>query len=403
MDKKIFTITELTRLIKGDLETHYPEVWVEGEVSNFRSVAVSGHLYFTLKDAGAQMKAVMFKHAARQGLRFELEDGMQVLAHGRVSVYEARGEYQILLERMEPKGLGALQMAFEQLKKKLQAEGLFEAGRKRGIPRFPRKVGIITSPTGSVIHDMLSVSLRRCPWVDLLLFPVKVQGEGAAEEISRAILAAQDHAAELDLLVLARGGGSLEDLWAFNEEAVARAIASSALPVVSAVGHETDFTIADFVADLRAPTPSAAAELFSAGRQEVEALCRQYEGAMGQAMAYRLEDLARQGETLSARLRQADPRSVLNENLQRLDEQDHRLNAAWRNLMASFDERLQGLSGRLEALSPLAILSRGYAAVFSLPEKKVIKKASDTTLGQSLEVMLGKGRLKVKVEGVQNG
>jgi exodeoxyribonuclease VII large subunit len=399
MDKKIYTVSELTRLVRGEIESRYADVWVEGEISNFRAIAVSGHAYFTLKDAGAQLKAVFFQARAR-GLRFSLKDGMKVLAHGRLSVYEPRGEYQIVLERLEPQGLGALQMALEELKKKLGAEGLFAAERKRPVPRFPRRVAVITSPTGSVVHDILNVSGRRCPWVDLLILPVKVQGEGAAEEICAALDAADDRSLGLDLVVLARGGGSLEDLWAFNEEAVARAIFESRLPVISAVGHETDYCIADFVADLRAPTPSAAAELLSISGEELKLELIHLGQRLRHALDGLLEERRQELEGWRLRLAQCDPRAVLEQNLQQLDEQAHRLNVALQNLLSSASAALSGLAGRLEALSPLAILARGYAAVYLLPGRTLVKKASQAQPGDALEVLLGDGRLQAKVEGV---
>ncbi|HEX5036795.1 MAG TPA: exodeoxyribonuclease VII large subunit, partial [bacterium] len=246
---KIYSISEITRQIKGQLEDNFSEVWIEGEISNFKP-ATSGHFYMSLKDDQAQIRAVMFR-GSNSGLKFRPENGLQVLAYGRVTVYEPRGEYQIIVEHLEPKGAGALQLAFEQLKKKLEAEGLFAAERKRPIPYLPRRIGIVTSPTGAVIRDMIHVLSRRYPNVQILIHPVAVQGTGAAAEIAAAVRAMSVRG-DLDVLIVARGGGSMEDLWAFNEEVVARAIAESLLPVISAVGHETDFTIADFVADLRA-------------------------------------------------------------------------------------------------------------------------------------------------------
>jgi exodeoxyribonuclease VII large subunit len=264
-ERKIYSVTELSREIKGMLEGKFPDVWVTGEVSNFRA-AGSGHLYFTLKDASAQLRAVCFRNQARY-LKFKPQDGISVIARGRLSVYEARGEYQLYVEYLEPAGLGALQLAFEQLKAKLAAEGLFDPARKKPLPVLPRTVGIVTSPSGAAIRDILRVLRRRFRNMNALLYPVKVQGEGAAEEIAAGI-AYFNKLSLADVLIVGRGGGSLEDLWAFNEEPVARAIAASKIPIISAVGHETDFTIADFVADLRAPTPSAAAELVVHRKQD---------------------------------------------------------------------------------------------------------------------------------------
>ncbi|HEV2234216.1 MAG TPA: exodeoxyribonuclease VII large subunit, partial [Terriglobia bacterium] len=263
--RKILSVSELTLRVKGLFEKNFAEVWVEGEVSNFRP-ASSGHLYFTLKDATSQLRAVCFRNQARY-LKFKPQDGISVIARGRLSVYEARGEYQLYVELLEPAGVGALQLAFEQLKAKLAAEGLFDPARKKPLPVLPRTVGVVTSPAGAVVRDILRVLKRRFRNMNVLVYPVKVQGEGAAKEISEGIEYFNRHSLA-DVMIVARGGGSLEDLWAFNEEAVARAIAGSKIPVISAVGHETDFTIADFVADLRAPTPSVAAELVVQRKQD---------------------------------------------------------------------------------------------------------------------------------------
>jgi len=256
----VLTVTELTTQIRLSLEQAFPELWVQGEVSNLRTPS-SGHLYFTLKDQTSQIRAVLFRGVANQ-LRFALRDGLQVIVRGRLNVYEVRGDYQIILEYLEPKGIGALQLAFEQLKEKLEREGLFDSARKRPLPFFPRKVGIVTSPSGAAIQDMLTVMKRRCPVLSVLIYPVAVQGEGAAEQIAEAI-AILGRRRDVEVIIVGRGGGSLEDLWCFNEEIVVRAIAESKVPVVSAVGHEIDFTLADFAADYRAPTPSAAAEVVS--------------------------------------------------------------------------------------------------------------------------------------------
>jgi exodeoxyribonuclease VII large subunit len=262
--RSIFTVSDLTQAIKDALEGEFTDVWVEGEISNLKTAA-SGHCYFTLKDRDAQLRAVLFRNSARL-LRLRPIDGLRITARGRLTVYEQRGEYQIIVDHMEPAGFGALQLAFEQLKQRLAKEGLFETARKRPIPALPQRIGLITSPSGAVIADMISVLQRRFENIHLLLYPVRVQGEGSAEQIVQALQyfslpAHRQVRGEVDVIILARGGGSLEDLWAFNEEIVARAIVASRIPVISAVGHETDFTIADFVADRRAPTPSAAAEL----------------------------------------------------------------------------------------------------------------------------------------------
>src|SRR5438128_1588353 len=289
-ERRPLSVSELTSMVRGELEKRFAAVWVEGEISNFHAPG-SGHWYFTLKDEFAQLRAACYR-SNNQRIRFRPEDGLQVRARGRVSVYEPKGEYQLIVEALEPVGAGALQLAFEQTKARLQAEGLFAAELKRAIPFFPRRVGVVTSPTGAAIRDIINVISRRTRSVHVLFAPARVQGEGAAHEIVRAIKFLNDHHtrgshdSRVDVIIVGRGGGSIEDLWAFNEEAVARAIRKSAIPVISAVGHETDFTIADFAADLRAPTPSAAAELVAAHEEQ---LCAQLESlAVSLARSLRL-------------------------------------------------------------------------------------------------------------------
>jgi exodeoxyribonuclease VII large subunit len=398
MEDGALSVTELTRGVKARLEGDYPDVWVEGQLTNYRGVNASGHRYFSLKDEGARLDAVLFKFTAARGLAFELEDGQQVLAHGRVSVYEPRGSYQLVCDRVELKGVGALQAAFEQLKRKLQGEGLFDEDRKRPLPAFPRRVAVITSPSGAVIQDIFQVTSRRCPWLPLVLLPVRVQGEGAKEEIVAAHKAVGEGlAGPVDLVVLARGGGSLEDLWAFNEEIVARAIAACPVPVLSAVGHEVDTTIADFVADRRAPTPSAAAEILCPSSEELRArmesllstLRRRLEASLGLA-AGRLDGLRH-------RLQRSSPRFRLEQGAQRFDELRQRLGNAMQRLSRSKGEALRALAAQLQALSPLAILARGYAAVFD-GQGALLRTAEAVAPGQRLRVLLGKGELDVVVD-----
>ncbi|HXM44884.1 MAG TPA: exodeoxyribonuclease VII large subunit, partial [Bryobacteraceae bacterium] len=283
--RRVYSVTELNAAIRAALENEFPDVWVSGEISGVK-LATSGHYYFTLKEAQAQVRAVAFRSAHRYW-KFKPQDGLAVLARGRIDVFEARGEYQLIVELLEPLGHGALQLAFEQLKKKLGGEGLFEPSRKRPLPRYPQRIGIVTSPRGAVISDMLQILSRRFPGLHIRLFPALVQGEGSVEEVCRGI----DYFSRnpwAELVIVARGGGSLEDLWTFNEEAVARAIAASPVPVVSAVGHETDFTIADFVADLRAATPSAAAELVICPREQILDQLTVFDHKLLQAIRYRL-------------------------------------------------------------------------------------------------------------------
>jgi exodeoxyribonuclease VII large subunit len=401
MDQNFLTVTELTRAIKSQLEGDYADVWVEGEVTNYRGPATSGHRYFSLKDASAQLRAVLFKGASSKGLAFDLQEGQQVLAHGRISVYEPRGEYQLVADRLEPKGLGALQLAFEQLKRKLEAEGLFDPARKRSLPAYPRKIVVVTSPTGAVIRDILHVCARRCPWIDVVVLPVRVQGQGAGDEISAALRYASAHLfGKADLLLLARGGGSLEDLWAFNEESVARAIADCRLPVISAVGHEVDFTIADFVADLRAPTPSAAAEILSPSGEELRLNIGRLTARAAQGVEQLIQEYGFRLGALSDRLKRCHPKARIEFHAQRLDELRSRFSSATKRLLLSKREALGSQAGRLNALSPLGILSRGYAACFDA-QGRLLRAAHEVLAGDSIEVRLGAGSLGATVKEIR--
>jgi len=378
--RAVLTVSELTRRLQEVLEDRFPAVWVEGEISNFRLYG-SGHAYFTLKDADAQVRAVLFRNRGRR-IKFEPADGLHVMAFGSIEVYPQRGEYQLVIELLEPKGLGALQLAFEQLKTRLQAEGLFDQARKRELPRFPRKIGLVTSPSGAAIRDMLRVIGRRFGELHIVIAPCRVQGEGAAEEIAQG-LRDLNALGGVDVIIVGRGGGSLEDLWAFNEEIVARAIAGSKVPVVSAVGHEVDFTIADFVADLRAPTPSAAAELVVREKQAVVDSLGQLRARLERFAARPLRDLERRVDELTARLRRemrgelgrANHRVVLatralraSDPVARVANDRHRLESLQSRLITSLTRRcdrarygLRTAVGRLDSLSPLAVLGRGYS------------------------------------------
>ncbi len=396
--QNIYTVAQLTREIKGLIEGHFPSVWVVGEVSNFRAHS-SGHFYFTLKDGEAQLPAVMFRGANRF-LKFKPEDGMEVIANGRVSVYEARGNYQVIVESLEPKGIGALQLAYDQLKKQLEAEGLFDSVRKRPLPFLPQTVGIVTSPTGAVIRDIIHILGRRAPQVHILLFPVNVQGETAAPEIAAAIEQVNRHG-EAEVLIVGRGGGSLEDLWAFNTEVVARAIFSSKIPVISAVGHETDFTIADFVADLRAPTPSAAAELAVPVTRDLLASLKDQQRKIHRLMIQALEARRQNLKFCVSHLKH--PRKLLEEWAQRLDGLFTGLEARIQHLLKDRRGYFLQLSGRLDALSPLAVLSRGYSIVRKMlsdgSEGPVVKDAAQVSPGDPLGITLRQGRLRAEVKG----
>ncbi len=396
LTRHVYTVSALTAEVKAVLEDGFSAIWVEGEVSNFKH-HTSGHMYFTLKDAGAQIRAVMFRGSNRL-LKFQPKDGLAVLVFGTVTLYERRGEYQITVEFMEPKGVGALQLAFEQLKAKLEADGLFDAMRKRPLPRLPRKIGIITSPTGAAIRDMLTIIGRRFPGLAILIYPVQVQGETAAREIAAA-LATMGRRSDLDVLIVARGGGSLEDLMAFNEEVVARAIAGSPIPVISAVGHETDVTIADFVADLRAPTPSAAAELVVAQRDElrqrVDELAARGAAAMENVLAVRRARVQMLGRHLGV----LNPAAQLQHQAECLRGLTQRLHGWWGIAHMQRQEQLKLLAGKLGTLSPLAILARGYSICWSLPSRHIVKAAAEVGIGSEVAVRLHRGELRCLVQG----
>ncbi len=442
VERRIYRVSELSRIIREKLEGAFPDVWVEGEVSNFRP-ATSGHLYFTLKDEAAQLRCVCFRQFARY-LKFRPEDGLLVTARGRISVYEARGEYQLAVEFLEPRGLGALQLAFDQLKRKLAGEGLFDAARKKPLPKLPRRIGIITSPRGAAIQDMIRILRRRHEHLHLLIYPARVQGDGAAEEMIEALRffnRPPSQETPVDVILLGRGGGSMEDLWAFNEERLARAIAASSIPVISAVGHETDFTIADFVADLRAPTPSAAAELVIETQERLAEQIAVLEDDLRKIMRYSLlrrrqeltELVAHRGfQTLRIALGQAAQRSdELTDRLaeaareamrraRRRWEQPHaflahfdlrarqererlrlnRVSAALvhpvRLLLSKKRGRMESLRAELEQLNPMAILERGYAIAFDA-SGKILKDAARATPGDDITLRLSRGRLAARV------
>ena len=392
--KTFLTISELNEIIKGTLESQLDAVWVVGEISNLR-VPPSGHCYFTLKDEKSQIAAVMFR---RQGatLRFAPENGMEVLCFGRVSLYSVRGDLQLYVESMEPRGQGALYLAFEQLKQKLALEGLFAPERKRPLPFLPAAIGIVTSDKGAALYDMLRIIGDRFPDRRIVIRPVKVQGEGAAQEIAAAI-AELDRSGDVEVVIVGRGGGSLEDLWAFNEEIVARAIFASTVPVISAVGHEIDFTIADFVADQRAPTPTAAAEMVVPRKADLEEQIVGLQGALLRGTQIKLEMAKETLRGLVKRL--SDPGRKLRENQQRLDELSVDLSRRFQERLRQLRDRLAHGIGRLDALSPLAVLDRGYSITHKLPEEGIVKDAGLLSLGDRLRVTFAKGKALCRVEG----
>ncbi|HEX9136328.1 MAG TPA: exodeoxyribonuclease VII large subunit [Nitrospirota bacterium] len=393
MKTHILTVTHLTIQIKNLLEGNFPDIWVEGEISNL-SIPQSGHAYFTLKDEQSQIRSVLFRSAQRF-LKFTLQHGMQVICRGRVSVYEPRGEYQLIVDYIEPKGIGALQLAFEQLKAKLEKEGLFDLDHKRPLPLLPQRIGIITSPTGAAIRDMLRVIKRRHPRMHILIYPVPVQGIEAAPAIVEAIQYFNQNQ-NVEVMIVGRGGGSLEDLWAFNEEPVARAIYASKIPVISAVGHETDYTISDFVADLRAPTPSAAAEMVVKSEESFREFISSLESSLIKRIRQQI-DLTRASLREFTRLL-GDPRRLLEQYVQRVDELTGRLATGLRHHVRRDRALLTALTAGLDHLNPLGILSRGYSVTRKLPEGVILKDASYVRPGDLLNTKLHNGEIISRVE-----
>ncbi|MCD5390957.1 exodeoxyribonuclease VII large subunit [candidate division NPL-UPA2 bacterium] len=393
-ERRVYTVTELTRSIKSILEKSFPEVWVEGEVSNLR-IPSSGHMYFTLKDESAELHTVMFR-GLNQYLRFKMEDGLMVVAFGIVSVYQRRGEYQLVVEKLEPRGLGALQLAFEQLKKKLEEEGLFDEAHKKPVPFLPIKIGVVTSSTGAAIRDIINVVQRRFSNVEILVNPVRVQGEGAAQEIARAIDELNEMG-EVEVMIVGRGGGSLEDLWAFNEEVVARAIYRSQIPVISAVGHEIDYTIADFVADLRAPTPSAAAELVIVAKEELVNRIEVIQSRMKSGVLNTLTLLKNRLSSARESYAFRRPKETIQQYQQRIDDLARSLAITMDHLLELSRERVARVAGKLETLSPLGILSRGYSISLKLPERAIIRRAAALKAGDEVETMVKEGSFLSRV------
>ncbi len=389
--KNIYTVTKLNQSARLLLEEGLGTIWVEGEISNFIR-ASSGHIYFSLKDEHAQVRCAYFK--GRRNQQNAWKQGMHVLACAKVSLYEPRGDYQLIVEYVEEAGLGALQKAFEVLKAKLQAEGLFASDHKKPLPAYPRCLGVITSPTGAAILDILHVLERRYPVLPVIIYPTLVQGNAAAEQIVKALALAHQHG-QCDVLILARGGGSLEDLWPFNEEIVARAIFQSTLPIISGVGHEIDFTIADFVADLRAPTPSAAAELVSPDGEALLGYLEQMEIRLTHQVRHHINFKQHRLQSLTARLRH--PRERLQYFAQKLDDQSHRLQQAWHKLITKRTHALSLLRQTLLTLSPVATLNRGYAIVKN-SKGEIVHTPLQVTVGEQIFTQVGKGEIISRVE-----
>jgi len=440
----LLTVSELTRHIRSNLEQQFPSVWVEGEISNLRCPS-SGHQYFTLKDQASQVRAVLFRRQADR-LKFALQDGLEVLVFGRLSVYEPRGDYQLLLEAVEPKGIGELQLAFMQLKAKLEAEGVFHESRKRPLPAFPERIGVVTSPVGAAIHDLLTILHRRWPRAQIVIAPVAVQGGEAAGQIARAIQTfnqLSSQVGKIDVLIVGRGGGSLEDLWAFNEERVVRAIVASRIPIVSAVGHETDVTLADLTADCRAPTPSAAAELVTPDCRVVKEQVSTHRTRLERSFKNVIAVLTVRVQEVSRRL--PEPRLMIAHFVQRVDELERQVyqkiqhwcrniqlqllqhqSVIWEANPLSTIHRKQGrvtelnrylvqgmqnsvllrrhqtkLSiSQLHQLSPLAVLARGYSIVKNIRDGKVLTNSTDTEVGAEVQATLSEGELVCRVQQI---
>lgn len=434
----VLTVTQLTTQVRTSLETEFSDFWLEGEVSNVR-IPASGHMYFTLKDAGSQIRAVAFRNTV-QKVRFSLQDGLQIVVRGRITVYEPRGDYQVLVESIEPKGVGALQIAYEQLKARLAQEGLFDQSRKRGLPFLPQKIGIVTSLSGAALRDILIVLHRRCPIMSVVIYPVPVQGEEAAGRIAQAIRQC-NHMAEVEVMIVGRGGGSWEDLWCFNEEIVVRAIADSDIPVVSAVGHEIDVTLADFAADYRAATPSAAAEVVAPVLSELKESIANNVWRLTQGIQHQFHIL-RHHVQMAQRVC-PDPAHIIQRHVQGIDDLHHRLTQAMGQVFHAWRPRIVSLRGSLKAhspqqlirrglfvtqqllgrldrilpslvaqkrhellrvitllqdLSPLATLARGYSIVESVPNGDIIRSVGDVQVGSRVRATLSDGHLACLVE-----
>jgi exodeoxyribonuclease VII large subunit len=442
-ERRIYSVSELTRTIRGLLEDHFPFIWIEGEISNFR-VPASGHYYFVLKDEHSQVRAVMFRSQHRW-LRFQPEDGLHVLCQARISVYEPRGEYQLLVDALEPRGIGALQLAYDQLRRRLEAEGLFAPEHKSTIPFLPQRLGVVTSATGAAIRDIIRVVRRRYSNLEIYLYPVRVQGEGAAEEIAAGIRAFNTEF-PVDVLIVGRGGGSLEDLWAFNEETVVRAIFGSRIPVISAVGHEIDVTLADLAADVRAPTPSAAAEMVAQHKETLQRYVTDFQqrlhGRMRQMLnlarermqgraqrlrhpAVRLDDLRLRLDEYLLRLESSVRRLLSGERQVFLRQRDHLLHAgpgprlARARVLVDQQRRDLGIFTRqelhrkrrvlelnlaqLDGLSPLGILARGYSITTTWPEGRILRSADRVSREDMVRVRLHAGSLRCRVTKVERG
>lgn len=402
LEPEILSVTETTRQIKNLVEGNFPYTWVVGEISNC-TIASSGHVYLTLKDDAAQLRGVIWKRTASR-LKFQIEDGMEVVAAGPVEVYQARGTYQLNIEQILPQGVGALELAFRQMQEKLAAEGLFDADHKQPIPQFPRKIALVTSPTSAAVRDMLQVITRRWNAVDLVIVPVAVQGEGAAEQIAAGIKAAEK-IPHVDTIITGRGGGSLEDLWAFNEEVVARAIFECPIPIISAVGHEIDISIADLVADRRALTPSEAAELVVPLQDDISATLTHWKNQLVTNLKQRARQVRLQLDALAARPALTRPLDMIHHRATQLDEFERRLNRSVQEMISRYHAETKQLSSALDALSPLKVLSRGYSISrkevdIDSDNEIVVKSISQITPGDTLRTQVADGTITSQVQEI---
>jgi len=400
INENFFTVSEISRGIRTSLEHKFSNIGVLGEISNVRKPS-SGHIYLTLKDKNSQLQAVVFRNSASR-IKFELKDGMEVISFGSITVYEPRGQYQLIINKIEPKGIGALQLAFQQLKEKLEKEGLFDSAHKKPLPFIPQKIGIVTSPTGAAIKDILNIIDRRLANVEILIYPVKVQGEGAAQEIAEAITGLNSDS-DIDVIIAGRGGGSMEDLWAFNEEVVARSIYRSRIPIISAVGHEIDITIADLVADKRALTPSEAGELVVPRKDLLIEKIEKFKARLLQSLTGKLRLSKEKLVIIGNSYAMKQPFDRLNRWQQRLDELAQRLNLNITHALNTEREKLSGIAGKLESLSPLNVLKRGYAITTRLENSKPLRNIIDLSKGDKIKINLSKGSIISEILSVEKG
>lgn len=400
LSERVLSVSQFTAQLKGVVESHFSSVWVAGEISNF-SRPQSGHCYFTLKDDAAQLRAVIWRNASTR-LKFDLHDGLEVVCRGSLDVYPPRGSYQMVVSEIEPRGIGALELALRKLREKFAAEGLFDADRKRPLPPFPRRIGFVTSPTGAAIHDFLQVIKRRWSGVEVYVFPSKVQGPGAAEEIAAGIKLANQMKPTLDVLVVGRGGGSMEDLWAFNEEPVVRAIAASRIPTVSAVGHEIDVTLADLVADVRSLTPTEAAERVVPSAADVTGIVQQLSDRMRRSLALRVASYRQRLDSLASRPALARPLDAVHNQSRVVDELGTRLHSRMRTHLREQQQKIVAVSGKLDSLSPLAVLGRGYSLTQDAKTRRLVTDVKQLKAGQEILTRLAVGEVVSVVSKLEN-